>query len=121
LRGDANAFAALVARHGPTVFGVCRRLLGDAHDAEDAFQAVFLVLARKAESIRPPGGVGGWLYGVAVRTANKARVAAVRRRRFLIDAATAETNAGHQPDEFLHRKELRTALDAELARLPEPL
>ncbi|HEY2911409.1 MAG TPA: sigma-70 family RNA polymerase sigma factor, partial [Gemmataceae bacterium] len=121
LLGDADAFAALVARHGPTVFGVCRRLLGDTHDAEDAFQAVFLVLAQKADCIRPPGGVGGWLYGVAVRTANKARVAAVRRRRREMKAATVEANAGPEPGDFINRQELRAALDAELARLPEPL
>ncbi len=69
--GEA-AFAALVARHGPMVLDVCRQLLGDRHHAEDAFQAVFLVLARKAGSIRDPDLLGNWLYGVALRTARKA-------------------------------------------------
>src|SRR5262245_25896658 len=92
-RRDPDAFATLVARHGPTVLGVCRRILGGSHDAEDAFQAVFLVLSLKAKSIRPAGGVGGWLYGVAVRTANKARVAAVRRRRREMVAASTQTNS----------------------------
>ena len=75
------AFAALVARHGPMVLGVCRQLLGDRHHAEDAFQAVFLVLARKARSIRDPELLGNWLYGVALRTARKARVRLARRRK----------------------------------------
>ena len=70
--GEA-AFAAMVARHGPMVLGVCRQLLGDRHHAEDAFQAVFLVLARKAGSVRDPDRLGAWLYGVTVRTARKAR------------------------------------------------
>ncbi len=70
--GEA-AFAALVARHGPMVLGVCRRLLGDQHHAEDAFQAVFFVLSQKARSIRDPDLLGNWLYGVAIRT--KASVA----------------------------------------------
>src|SRR5580692_11573217 len=70
--GDA-AFAALVTRYGPMVLHVCRQLLGDRHHAEDAFQAVFLVLARKALSIRDPDLVGTWIYGVAIRTARKAR------------------------------------------------
>ena len=66
--GEA-AFAALVGRHGPMVLGVCRQLLGDAQHAEDAFQAVFLVLAQKARRIRDPDLLGNWLYGVAIRTA----------------------------------------------------
>src|SRR4051794_40353192 len=67
-RHDEAALTALVQRHGPMVWGVCHRVLGGHHDAEDAFQATFLVLVRKAASIRPSGMVGNWLYGVALQT-----------------------------------------------------
>jgi RNA polymerase sigma factor (sigma-70 family) len=83
-RRDATgetAFGALVARHGPMVLHVCHQILGDQHHAEDAFQAVFLVLARKARSIRDPDLLGNWLYGVALRTGRKARVQLARRRK----------------------------------------
>ena len=81
LRGrDDGALAALVRRHAPMVWGVCCRLLHNHHDAEDAFQATFLVLVRKASTLRSPGMVGNWLYGAAYRTALEAKKAAAKRR-----------------------------------------
>jgi RNA polymerase sigma factor (sigma-70 family) len=121
-RRDHAAFAELVRRHGPTVLGACRRVLSDTHAAEDAFQAVFLVLARKAGAVRPPGAVGGWLYGVAVRTANKAKVAAARRRRREMATAVAsrlQANSDREGGGGLENAELRSVLDAELAKLPD--
>src|SRR5437764_1271455 len=77
---EEEAFAALVRRHGPMVLNVCRRLVQNSADAEDAFQATFLVLVRRAAAIRKPQLLGNWLYGVAHRVAARARVQAARRR-----------------------------------------
>src|SRR5262245_22484953 len=90
---DPLAFAVLVGRHGPRVLGVCRRILGDSHEADDAFQAAFLVLVRKAGSLCRQDLLGPWLYGVAVRTALRARTEARKRRsleRPLTDREQAE-------------------------------
>jgi RNA polymerase sigma factor (sigma-70 family) len=96
-RQDEVALAALVRRHGPMVLGVCRRVLRNAHDAEDAFQAAFLVRVRKAASLRQRERVGNWLYGVAHRTALNARAAIARKRlreRPMNGAPEPETPAG---------------------------
>jgi RNA polymerase sigma factor (sigma-70 family) len=113
--GDEAAFATLLDRHGPMLLALCRRLLADAHLAEDVLQATFLVLARKAGSIRRRESLAGWLYAVARRLAHQARFTEVaRRRRELRAAAGGETAAGD-----LCCDELLRALDEELQRLPE--
>lgn len=115
-RHDESAFAAVVRRHGPMVLGVCRRVLRNAHDADDAFQATFLVLALKARSLARPEQLGSWLYGVAWRTAQEARSAAARRRRK--ESAVAATSEPLCCDaEPVH--DLRPLLDRELAALPD--
>src|SRR5262249_22368096 len=76
------AFAVLVERHAPMVIQVCRRMLDNVHDAQDASQATFLVLARKVHSIKRREALGSWLHGVALKVAAKARVAATRRRLY---------------------------------------
>ncbi len=112
--GDEEAFAELVRRHGPLVLGVCRRILHDAHAAEDAFQATFLLLARRARRLGGEGSLAGWLHAVAWRTARQALRTERRRRRREQAAARAEEVCGDD----LAWGEVRQRLDAELARLP---
>lgn len=115
--GDPDAFALLVRRHEPMVLGVCRRITDHAHDAEDASQAVFLVLARRAATVNPPEAVGNWLYGVAVRTACEARAIAARRRTR--ETPTHPLPERGRPDPEPLAGDTRAALDEELARLPD--
>jgi RNA polymerase sigma factor (sigma-70 family) len=111
---DRGALEQLVRRHGGMVFGVCRRVLGNAADADDAFQATFLVLVRKARSLASPDQVAGWLYRVALRVARKAR--ADRARRHGREVTIVDLAAPTQPDDSC---DLREVLDEELDRLPE--
>jgi RNA polymerase sigma factor (sigma-70 family) len=113
---DEGAFEGLLRRHGPMVLSVCRRILGNAADAEDAFQATFLVLVRKASSISPREMIGNWLYGVAYRTSMKAKVMNAKRR-------TKERRAKDLPRTAVSEEEvwqeLQPLLDQELNRLPD--
>jgi RNA polymerase sigma factor (sigma-70 family) len=112
---DEAAFEALVTRHGPMVLGVCRRMLADRTDVDDAFQATFLVLVRRARHLGPRDAIGPWLYGVAIRVAIRARSEAARRRRF--QPLTAEV-AAVAPDRSTDSREIGEILDQELSRLP---
>jgi RNA polymerase sigma factor (sigma-70 family) len=113
---DEEAFAALVRRHGATVLGVCRRVLGHEQDAEDVFQAVFLVLSRKAGALRRKEAVGPWLFGVAHRLALRARREARQRCE---REGRAAGRSGDDPLAELTLREAQLVLDEELARLPE--
>ena len=116
IRGDQASFAALVRRHAPMVWGVCRRLLHNFHDAEDAFQATFLVLVRKAPSIMPREMAPNWLYGVAYQIALKARATATKRsRRERQVVAIPESEASEQS----RLQDVKLFLDEELSRLPD--
>jgi RNA polymerase sigma factor (sigma-70 family) len=117
---DRAAFTEMVVRHGPMVLRACRRLLVDHHQAEDAFQATFLVLARKAGSIRPASALAAWLHGMACRIARAARTASARRRA---REATTPGLAPHDPHpdplaELTARDALQV-VDEEVRRLPE--
>ena len=122
-----TAFCALVARHGSKVMQVCRQIVGDDHHAEDAFQAVFLVLACKARTIREPELLGNWLYGVSVRTARRARCRLVRQRkreeRAIVGHSSNGSNAAIEPiDEPSRQANLGgdelAILNDEISRLP---
>jgi RNA polymerase sigma factor (sigma-70 family) len=114
---DETAFAALVSRHGPMVLGVCRRSLRDEHDVEDAFQATFLVLVRRAGSIRDGERVGHWLHGVAHRVAVRARANAARRR--LHEQTGIKIDPTENPSPPVD--DVPAILDDELVRLPDSL
>jgi RNA polymerase sigma factor (sigma-70 family) len=114
---DEAAFDVLLRRHGPMVWGVCRRLLFDANDVDDAFQATFLVLVRKAQRIARRESLGSWLHGVARRVALRARLQANQRRERERQGALAGPREESAPDPLW--AEVRRVLDEELARLPE--
>src|SRR5436309_7006062 len=116
---DEAAFAELVRRLGPMVLGVCRRVAGDGHLAEDAFQAAFVVLARRAADVRPREAVRGWLYGVAARVAREARSVSARRRAREVCVPSVPDRAAElteTPDADALR-----VLDEEVAALPDHL
>jgi RNA polymerase sigma factor (sigma-70 family) len=126
--GEA-AFAAIVTRHGPMVLAICRQVLGDRHEADDSFQAAFLVLARKARSIRDPDLLANWLYGVALRTARKARAQRARRRRneqaAMMQHSRSDSwmmidQSAPAPEQGILAREEAEALYSEVDRLPRP-
>ncbi|MFY7952113.1 MAG: RNA polymerase sigma factor, partial [Armatimonadaceae bacterium] len=115
---DPAAFEGIVRRHGPMVYGVCRRVVGHAPDADDAFQAVFVVLARRAAAVSPREKLADFLFGVAYRTALKAKARLARRRTREKQVDAMPEVAVCPPDTWA---DLQPVIDAELAALPEHL
>ena len=113
--GSQLAFDAIVRRHGAMVMGICRRLLGNHHDAEDAFQATFIVLAVRAGAVRKGRSLGPWLHGVAARICHRARLVKGRRREEQIPPG----GLADPPGQNQALADLGQVLDEELRRLPE--
>jgi RNA polymerase sigma factor (sigma-70 family) len=111
------SFAALLARHGPMVLRVCRSVLRSDQDAQDAFQATFLILVRRAASVRNRASIGSWLYGVAMRISVRARATDARRRKH--ETLAAASTVARSADEKRPSLELSAILHEELTRLPE--
>ena len=118
-RREGVAFEAIVARHGPVVLGVCRRVLRDPCDVEDAFQATFLVLVRRAASIEDGDLLESWLYKVATRVALRVRAKTARRRSREQPAAIRPDASGVHSVSDSSQDELRPVLDEEIQGLPE--
>src|SRR5579871_3482789 len=114
---EEAAFTLLVQRHGPMVFGVCRRILGDVHAAEDALQATFLTLVRYAHSIRKQQSLASWLHSVAARLCYRMRMRTARRRQ--IERVVLPQQTLPDPCATLATQQLREALDNEINRLPD--
>jgi RNA polymerase sigma factor (sigma-70 family) len=114
--GNEAALRVLIRRHGPMVLGVCRRILGEEHAAEDAFQNTFVILVKKAEFLRDCNLITNWLFGVALRVARKENAKAARRR--VVERRAAGARSVWQCDDP-DRDELRAIIDAEINRLPE--
>src|SRR5262245_32653806 len=119
-RRDSDAFAVLVHRYGALVWTVCRRVSGESHAAEDAFQATFLVLARRAAGVRPRNSVGGWLHRTATHVALKARAMNDRRTRREVPTTAFDVPAASESPEPTDPSAL-AALNEEIARLPDGL
>src|SRR5258707_352602 len=113
---DEDAFTSLVRRHGSLVYGTCQRILGNRADSDDAFQAVFFVLARRAHTLKPDRGIGPWLHGVALRVAKKLRGQIVQRRLRDMAAAKSERVEAAEPEH-----DFWAIIDEELARMSRPL
>src|SRR5262245_46276594 len=113
---DEAAFTALIERHGPMVLAVCRRALPDFHDAEDACQATFLVLARKASSVRKKASLGSWLHGVASRAAARLKRDHARRKA---RERGADARASRDPAADVSWREVQVVLDDAIQQLPE--
>jgi RNA polymerase sigma factor (sigma-70 family) len=116
--GSEAAFSEILARHGPMVMGVCKRVLADSQIAVDAFQAVFLVLVRKAPEVRVGDSLGRWLYGVSVRVARRARRNAIVARGRERNLGGFDRAGGSLPSEASERADLHAVIDEEIARLP---
>jgi RNA polymerase sigma factor (sigma-70 family) len=118
--GDQGAFAELVQRHGAWVLGVCRRVLNNDHDAEEAFQATFLVLARKGATLRWNEKLSNWLHGVALRTSQKLRTMSARRQRHE-HAAAEQRHENAPPAADATNDDWQVCVDEELQRMPAKL
>src|SRR5579872_7314898 len=113
---DQTAFATIIRRHGPMVFGICQRLLSDFQAAEDAFQATFILLAQQAANIRKKESLASWLHGVALRMARETRRATARRRKH--EAQPSRNQQSADPAQLAVWQEIQIILDEEIQALP---